>query len=128
MKHLIFIFQNVTILRRNAVSFEFDILTDCFFINSVFLECKLVSLEHSLLKVLGYGKILTYIVLCMLLKKARLPHSHNQCLPLGKTTVLCVFPMMMLLCINKSTKPARCHLIYSHSEPDFPGLNLIIFS
>jgi hypothetical protein len=49
MKHLIFIFQNLTFLRKNAVSFEFDILTDCFFINSVFLECKLVFLEHNLL-------------------------------------------------------------------------------
>ena len=49
-KHLIFVFQIVAILRRSAVSFEFDILTYCFFINSVFLESKLASLVHILLK------------------------------------------------------------------------------
>ena len=33
----------------NAVNFEFDSLTDCFYINTVFLESKLVSLVHILL-------------------------------------------------------------------------------
>ena len=38
----------------NAVSFEFDSLTDCFFMNSVFLESKLVYLVQILLRICAF--------------------------------------------------------------------------
>ena len=49
---MIFGFYSVAIITGDAVCFEFDSLTDCFFRNFIYLEEKLVSLEHSLLSLI----------------------------------------------------------------------------
>ena len=48
-KNLIFVFYNVAILTEDAVSHEFDSLTDCFCRKFIFMEEKLVFLGPSLL-------------------------------------------------------------------------------